>query len=117
MDYNTRQTHSCIATNSETDDLKPRPVLLKNFIIHSYQYSNAVYMHLFAVVLWLKEHHARDYVHCKPFEVWWKDLFDSSMDNIVPIQLLICDAVHCDIKFEEQTVCLVCPVQNIPPLL
>ena len=74
-------------------------------------------MHLFAVVAWLKEHHAREHYCTKPFELWWKDLFDSNLGDIIPIQLLVCDAVHCDIKYEEQTVCLVCPIQNIPPLV
>ena len=107
-------TQKGLATTPETVDLKPRPVMLRHFII---QYLNTVYMHLFAVVSWLKEHHARDKcINCKPFELWWKDLFDGSLDNIIPIQLLVCDAVHCDIKYEEQTVCLLCPIQNIPPL-
>ena len=72
-------------------------------------------MHLFAVVSWLKEHHAR-YFHIKPFELWWKDLYDVTLFEFVPIQLLLCHSVHTDVKFEGQTVYLTCPVQNIPKL-
>ena len=95
--------------------LKPQPVLIKYFIIHSYQYQGTIYMHLFAVVSWLKEHHAR-YFHIKPFELWWKDLYDVTLFEFVPIQLLLCHSVHTDVKFEGQTVYLTCPVQNIPKL-
>ena len=69
-------------TNPGAIDLKPQTLILKQFILHSYQHNNTVYMHLFAVVSWLKDHHARYYIHCKPFELWWKDLFDSHLDDI-----------------------------------
>ena len=83
-------TQGGLATNPETVDLKPRPVMIKHFIIHSYQYLNTVYMHLFVVVSWLKEHHATDKcINCKPFELWWKDLFDGSLDNIIPILIYL----------------------------
>ena len=32
-------------------------------------------------------HDSRDY-STKPFELWWKDLFDSTLDDLTPIQLL-----------------------------
>lgn len=102
-------------SDQSTVDLQPRPALLKYFLIHSYHYRDIVYTHLFAVVSWLMEHHAK-YYFVKPFELWWRDLYDTSLENLVPIQLLICHAVHCNIKYEEQTVCLMCPVQNITPL-
>ena len=73
-------------------------------------------MHLFAVVSWLKEHPARRGYCSKLFELWWKDLFDSNLVEYLPVQLIIFHAVYCDIKYEEQTVFLICPVQNIPAL-
>ena len=48
------------------------------------------------------------------FSYGGKISFDNALDELVPIQLLICHAVNCEIKYENQTVCLVCPVQNIP---
>jgi len=101
--------------NQSSIDLTPRPVLIKYFIVHSYHYEDTIVMHLFAVVSWLKEHHAR-FCHVKPFEIWWKDLYDSCLEDLVPIQLLLCHAVHCNVEYEGQTVCLTCPVQNIPPV-
>ena len=70
---------------------------------------------LFAMVCWLKEHHAKN-KYVKPFELWWKDLYDTNIKGIIPIQLLICHSVHCDVKFEEETLFLMCPVENIPML-
>ena len=63
----------------------------------------------------VKEHHAKN-KYVKPFELWWKDLYDTNIKGIIPIQLLICHSVHCDVKFEEETLFLMCPVENIPML-
>ncbi len=34
------------------------------------------------------------------------------MNVFVPIQLIISHSIYCDIKYEEQTVYLMCPVRN-----
>ena len=47
-----------------------------------------------------------------------------NLEDLVPFQLLISHAVHCNSQYqeqtnsqyEEQTVSLVCPVQNIAPI-
>lgn len=95
---------------------EPQLAIIHHFIVHSFYCEGDVYMHLFAVVSWLKEHPARRGYCSKSFELWWKDLFDSNLVEYLPVQLIICHAVYCDIKYEEQTVFLICPVQNIPPL-
>ena len=63
-------TSSCTETSMCTalDDMQPRPALLKYFIRHSFHYKDDVYMHLFAVVSWLKSHHAKD-SYVKPFQI------------------------------------------------
>ena len=99
--------------NQSGIDFSPRPALIKHFIVHSYHCEDTVVVHLFAFVSWLKEHHAR-FSYVKPFEIWWSDLYDSDLSNLVPIQLFLCHAVHCNIDYEAQTVYLMCPVQNIP---
>ena len=93
----------------------PRPLILQKFFIHSCELNDRVVLHLFAMVCWLKEHHAKN-AYTKPFELWWKDLYNTNIKGIIPIQLLICHSVHCDVKFEEQSVFLMCPVENIPTL-
>lgn len=90
----------------------PRPLLLNKFFIHSCELNGRVILHLFAMVSWLKEHHAKN-KYVKPFELWWKDIYDTNVKRIIPIQLLICHSVHCDVKFEEETLFLMCPVENI----
>ena len=42
-----------------------------------------------------------------------KDLYNVTLFEFVPIQLLLCHSLHTDVKFEGQTVYLTCPVQNI----
>ena len=86
--------------------------ILSKFFIHSCEQNGRVILHLFAMVSWLKEHHAKN-KYVKPFELWWKDIYDTNVKSIIPIQLLICHSVHCDVKFEEETLFLMCPVENI----
>jgi hypothetical protein len=87
---------------------KHRPVLIQYFAYHAFRGKQ----HLFAIVTWLKEHLDKDHF-VKPLEVWWKDLDDPNLNAFVPVQLLICHSVYCEIKYEEQAVYLMCPVQNI----
>ena len=96
-----------------THDRKPHPVLLRYFVLHGLHHnpSNSTQQHLFAAVSWLKDHHAR-YYFGKPLEIWWKDEY-VDFDTYIPIQLLTCHSVYCDIKHEEQTVYLMCPVHNV----
>ena len=109
-------SNACIyGADSSNIDFSPRPVLIKHFISHSYSYNDIIYTHLFVVVSWLRKHPAQ-YHYVKPFEIWWKDLYDSKLEDLAPFQLLISHAVHCNTQYQGQTVCLVCPVQNIPPI-
>lgn len=108
-------TINCFLFDNSSTDLDPRPALIKHFLVHSCQINNVVKMHAFAIVSWLKEHHSRS-IFVKPFEIWWKDLYDLNLEDVIPIQLLICHAVHCDYQYEAQTVYLLCPVYNILPL-
>ena len=96
-----------------THDRKPHPVLLRYFVLHGLHHnpSNSTQQHLFAAVSWLKDHHAR-YYFGKPLEIWWKVEY-VDFDTYIPIQLLTCHSVYCDIKHEEQTVYLMCPVHNV----
>ena len=84
--------------------------------MHTFNCNGIAYQHLLAAVSWLKEHPAKNSYE-KPLEVWWKDLVDYDHNMFIPVQLLICHAVHSDIKHEEQTVFLMCPVQNIPAIV
>ena len=95
---------------------EPRPVILHYFVMHTLNSNGIARQHLLAAVSWLKQHPAK-YHYEKPLEVWWKDLIDYHQNMFVPIQLLICHAVHSDIKHEEQTVFLMCPVRNIPVIM
>ena len=108
-------TNTSFMCGSNSTNLAPRPVMINYFIIHSYQSEDAVFEHVFAVVSWLKEHPAKS-TYIRPFEIWWKDLYDSNLEDLVPLQLLLCHAVHCNIEYEGQTVCLTCPVHNIPSI-
>ena len=109
-------SNACIYCGySSNIDFSPRPILIKHFISHSYSYNDIIYTHRFVVVSWLRKHPAQ-YHYVKPFEIWWKDLYDSKLEDLAPFQLLISHAVHCNTQYQGQTVCLVCPVQNIPPI-
>ena len=67
---------------------------------------------MFASVSWLKEHHAK-YEYGKPVEIWWKDIYERTLNCYLPLQLLVCQSVYCEVKFEMQTVYAVVPVHNI----
>lgn len=99
---------------AQSDSIVLRPARIEYFVRHSVNLGNenCVYEHTLACISWLKEHHDRDYVG-KPCEIWWKDLFDESSFNFLPIQLLSCHCAHTDIEFESQTVLLVCPIINV----
>ena len=93
---------------------QPRPVCLGHFILHGLHDETQVQEHIFPSVSWLKEHHAKDNVYGKPVQVWWKDIYECSLDsNFIPLQLLICQSACCEVKFELQTVYAVIPVHNI----
>jgi hypothetical protein len=63
-------------------------------------------------VSWLKKHTAFG-TFGKPLELYWKDLFEHNNFWFIPIQFLVCDCACIDIKYEEQTVLLVCPTEKI----
>ena len=90
-----------------------RCALLDYFLVHSFHDGEHVVEHVFASVMWLKEHPAR-HSYGKPVELWWKDVFEEELNHLLPIQLLVCQSVYCDIIYELQTVLLVVPVENIP---
>ena len=116
INFSSKRNSILYATDILNSSLKPRPVLLHYFVMHTFNCNGIAYQHLLAAVSWLKEHPAKNYYE-KPLEVWWKDLVDYDHNMFIPVQLLICHAVHSDIKHEEQTVFLVCPVQNIPAIV
>lgn len=112
--YHLQGDSSTASTSARTHHFKPRPVLIRHFVLHAFHHNNDVYQHLFAAVSWLKYHHAKNHFG-SPLEVWWKDMYEH-FDVYIPIQLLTCHSVHCDIKFVEQTVFLMCPVHFIQNL-
>lgn len=89
-----------------------RPVVVHYFVKHTFYYDNELYEHLLMRVSWLKEHHAIN-AHGKPTQIWWGDLFEPNF-NYIPVQLIVCTCASIEIKYEEQTVLLLCPTQNIP---
>ena len=111
--FNSRSNSIVYAT--EPSSLTSRPVILNYFLVHSLLYKDTNFQHVFASVSWLKEHHDKNYFS-KPLELWWKELHESSLNVFIPIQLLICHSAYCDVKHEEQTVLLMCPVHHIPGL-
>ena len=94
--------------------MQPRAVSLVHFISHSLHIPNGnaieIREHVFASVSWLKEHHASVWQACGD---WWKDIYEFTLDCYIPLQLLVCQSVYCDVKFELQTVYAVVPVHNI----
>ena len=97
---------------SFSSSMKPCPARVKYFLMHGFQDDDSVHQHALAVVDWLKPHVAKDF-YAKPLEIWWNDSYDLNLNSIIPVQLIVCYSVHCDIKFEEQTVSLMCPLYNI----
>jgi hypothetical protein len=88
-----------------------RPVLLRYFMQHSFHSQcDKVYVHALVAVSWLKEHHAKQ-SYGKPLELWWRDLYESNSVTFLPMQYLAGHCAYTDVKFEAQTVVLVCPVQ------
>ena len=75
-------------------------------------YHDQVYEHILLCVSWLKNYTAFD-AFGKPLEIWWKDLFQSNMFRFIPIPYILGECAYRDIKYEEQSVLLLCPVQNI----
>lgn len=99
MNLGSRNSSSIVyATAFNSTTTKPRPALIHYFVEHAFQCSNVVYRHLFAFVSWLKEHPDKDHF-ITPLEVWWKDLVEYNLDNFVPVQLLVCHSVYCDVYF------------------
>ena len=95
-----------------SDSITLRPAKIHHFIQHSIDLNNNAYDHTLACVSWLKEHHNKDY-YGKPCEIWWKDLYQEDSFDFIPLQFLSCHCAHTDIKFEDQTVLFVCPINNI----
>ena len=91
---------------------KAAPVFVHFFLKHCVTYHDQVYEHILLCVSWLKSHTAC-HAFGKPLEIWWKDLFQSNMFRFIPIQYILGDCAYRDIKYEEQSVLLLCPVQNI----
>ncbi len=63
-------------------------------------------------ISWLKEHSAKK-CFGSPLEMWWKDLYETSMLSFLPVQCLLGHCAFMDITYEEQTMLLVCPTRNI----
>lgn len=113
LNFNSKNNSIVYVTDPST--LEARPVKINHFMMHSLHYEDAHHQHIFAVVSWLKNHPHKSYFG-KPLEIWWKDLFEFNLDIFVPIQLLICHSASSSIKFEDETVFLLCPIQRIPVL-
>lgn len=114
VNFNSRNESIVYVTDPVS--LMARPVKLNYFVLHSLEYDDKVHPHAFAMVSWLKEHPARD-IYGSPLEIWWKDLVDYDLNIFLPIQLLICHSIFCDIKYEHQTVYLMCPVKNVSKII
>ena len=82
--------------------LEMRPVIVHYFVKHSFYHNDRI----------CEQHTAFD-TFGKPLELWWKDLFESNNFCFIPIQFLICECACTEIKYEEQTVLLMCPTEKI----
>lgn len=105
--------HYCPSNSSMP---KASPVFVHFFLKHCVTYNDQVYEHILLYVSWLKNHTAC-HTFGKPLQIWWKDLFQPNMFRFIPIQYILGNCAYTDIKYEEQSVLLLCPVQNIqlPP--
>ena len=93
--------------------MEARAVLLENFVTHAFHHNDDVNEHVFVHVSWLKQHPAKLTCYGKLVELRWKDLFDNELDSLVPLQLLVCQSIYCEVMYECQTVYAVVPVHNI----
>ena len=93
--------------------MEPRAVVLEYFFTHGTHHNGGVSEQAFAFVSWLKQHPAK-FFYGKPVKLWWKHLYDSSLNPFIPLQLLLCQSVYLEVKHECQTVYMVVPVHNIP---
>lgn len=95
---------------------KASPVFVHFFLKHCITYYDRVFEHILLCVSWLKNHTAC-HAFGKPLQIWWKDLFQPNMFRFIPIQYILGDCAYTDIKYEEQSALLLCPVKNIqlPP--
>ena len=80
--------------------LDPRPAIINYFALHAIQ-DEDVHQHLLVSLSWLKTHPAKNSMK-KPVELWWKDLFQEELNDIVPIQLVICHAVSCKYSMKSK---------------
>ncbi len=68
-------------------------LILEYFILHTL---NEAREHLFAAVIWLKEHHAKHTAY-----------------GHYMLMAIICQSVNCEVKYELQSVCAVVPDYNV----
>ena len=87
-----------------------RPAIVHYFVQHSFYHSGKLYEHLIASVSWLKEHHAKQ-AFGKPLQLWWKDLYHVGVP-FIPVQSIVDHCVSVCVKYEEQTVWLLCPLRT-----
>lgn len=91
---------------------KPSAVIVHFFVRHSITIHSEQYDHVLLCVSWLKQHVACDALG-KPLQIWWKDLFQSNMFSFIPVQYILGECACMDIKYEEQSVLLMCPIQFV----
>ena len=90
----------------------PSAVLIHFFVKHAVMYDNQQYEHILLCVSWLKQHVACS-AFGKPLQIWWKDLFLADMITFIPVQYILGTCAYMDIKYEEQTVLLLCPAKHL----
>ena len=96
----------CCASPSQV-----RPAIVHYFAQHSFYHSGKLFEHLLVSVSWLKEHHAKQ-AYGKPLQLWWKDLYDVGI-SFIPVQFIVDQCVSVCINYEQQTVCLLCPLRSV----
>ena len=99
----------CVALAKIPSQSTHGAVHIHYFVKISVCIKNDTKFYILACVSWLKEHHKR-YAHGKPLELWWKDLFETSLPHFIPLQWLAGQCVYTDTKYEAQTLLLLCPV-------
>ena len=88
-----------------------RPAIVHYFAQHSFYHCGKLFEHLLVSVSWLKEHHAKQ-AYGKPLQLWWKDLYDVGI-SFIPVQFIVDQCVSVCINYEQQTVCLLCPLRRV----
>ena len=84
-----------------------RPALIDHFAIHNFSVNGSSYTHCFAVASWPQKH-PDIILFGKPYHVWCKSLFESSLSNfLVPIENICYALLTADCTVKEENVLLI----------